>query len=209
MDEENKLEDGDSELETPEEKETPIEKTEEEPEGESKEEPKEEKDKNFSSVLAQKKHWREQAQSFKKELEEMKSQLSEKIQKKENVSDDEAERKAQEYIDKRVEAVIARREQSQKSQEEKKLMEFESELEEVLEENTDLNDKDILDVCEKFKITPKLAANFINFRKTEGKPKPKIPSPKSANPEAKLKKEERVQSGDFWKVTEKLLKGLK
>lgn len=206
MEEENNLVQEDTDLETSEEKETPEEKTEDAPEDEKKGE---EKDEKKSSMFAQKKHWREKAKTFEKELTELKSQLADKIQKKEHVSDDEAERKAQDYIDKRIEMALEKREKDKIEKKVKEMSAFEAELEEVLEDNPDFTDKQILDICEEEDVTPKIAVKLLKRRPDGGKPKPKIPTPKSANPETKIRKEPRVRSGNFWEVTDRLMKGLK
>lgn len=205
MENNNDLEREASIEETSIEEQTSTEKT-KEPEDENKEEI-ETEEKKPSSISAQKKHWREKYQSLKKDYEELISKKSEALQKQEDITPDEAERKAQEYIDKRIESLLAKREEKKKIVEKKMMTEFESELDEVLEDNPTLNEKDVLDLCEEAEIKPRQAAKIL-LRQPAKKDKPKIPSPKGASPEVKIKTEERKPSGDFWQVTDKLLKKL-
>lgn len=203
MDDEKDLADGE-----------PKEETVEEKTSEKNEEPKDEgKKEDKSSAIAQKKHWREKAQNLEKELAELKAQYDDKLQKLQkqgNLTDDEAEKKAQEYIDSRINKLLSEKESKRAKEEQKAIEEFDSELEEVLEENPDVTEKEILDLTEEFlkqktPISPKQAIAFLKHSRVPKKEKPNIPTPKRASPETNVK-EERPTGGDFWKVTERLLK---
>lgn len=207
MDKEEKdLEQGDSIDETPEEDKTSEEneeKTSDDKEEEEKD--KEEKDETKAEI-AQKKHWREKYKSLKQEFDELKTSLTKEIKKDENISADDAEKKAQAYIDGRIEEILKKREARKEEEKRQKTSAFEEELDEVIEDNPDFTDKQILDVCEKLEITPKVAIKVLQLNKTADKKKPNMPSPKQASSDVKVKEEERKTSGDFWKVTDRLLK---
>ena len=158
------------------------------------------------SAIAQKKHWREKYNSLKKELEEL------KVRKEEKLPTDEAEKKALEYIDSRIKKLLEEKESLRVKEEEKAVEEFSDEVDEALEENPDITEKEILDVTEQFlkekvPVTPKQAVRFIKLSKETKKEKPKMPSPKRASPESK--QEERKPEGNFWSVTEKLIKKIR
>lgn len=204
MEEKNDLVEGEP-IENAEGEQTPKE-TEEKPKDDSEGE---EEKKNLSAI-AQKKHWREKAQILERELAELKAQKDEK-----KVPDDEAERKAQQYIDDRIEKILEKKATLKVREDEKAIAEFNEDLEEVLEENPDITEKEILDVTEQFlkekvPVTPKQAVRFIKLSKEPKKEKPKMPSPQRGSAEAKEKVEVKPEEkGNFWAVTDKLLKKIK
>lgn len=152
---------------------------------------------------------RRENRDLKRDLNDLKTQLSEKIQAKENISEDDAEKKAQAYIDSRIENILASREKAKKMEEEKNLAKFEEDIDEVLEENIEFTEKQILDLCEEMEVTPKVAARILKKQQESLKKKPSMPSPKLASSETKIKEEEHKPSGNFWDVTDKLLKRIK
>ena len=159
-----------TEEKTPEEK---IEKTDEEP-------------KDRRSAIAQKKYWRDKYQkeaekSSKVEtLEEELRSLKDAVKK----PDDEAERKAQDYIRSQARAVYDELQKEKEKKEAQELQQFEGKVESILDENPDFSEEELLDTIEEYEVEPEVALKIL--KKQQGSPKekkPRMPLARRASPE--------------------------
>ncbi len=166
---------------------------------ESEEEEKDEdksKDKSSkkSSAIFQKQKYREQLKKALGEIEALKAKSNTT-----SLSDDEKkEQQANEFLAKKIEEVLTKL-NSKKAEESSSAEEaLQEELDEVLEENTDLSEEQVLDVCEEMDVTPKQAVKILEReRKLKGKEKPKVPQAKRASPEVKETDEKKGKLPSF------------
>lgn len=164
-----------------------------------------------SSAIIQKKKYREAlrvANAKIKELEGKKDtqgQLTEE-QKKELA--------AKEYLAKTIKEILNTTEKEKAEREAEALEKFEEEIEAVLEEHSDIKEKQIRDVCEELEVSPKQAVKIIQREsKLKGKEKPKMPQPKRARTEVdeddSKKEKKRLTLDEINRnIKEKIRKGL-
>lgn len=124
-----------------------------------------------------------------KVIEDLRSKLySKKGEEPATLTDEEKkELQAQEYIKKQAREMLKELEKEKSAEEDKVTEEFQEELDEVLEENPEVTEKELLDICEEYEVSPQKALKILkNFekKKDEGK-KPKSPSPKRGEAEVK------------------------
>ena len=135
------------------------------------------------SEIAQKKHWREKAQTASTKVEELEAELRglrEAVKK----PDDDQERKAQEYIRSQAKAVYDELQREKEKQESKQLEEFETKVEALLDENPDFSEEELLDTIEEYEVEPEVALKIL--KKQQGAPKdkkPRMPQARRASPE--------------------------
>lgn len=128
----------------------------------------------------QKKHWRERAKELEKENEALKNKDK----------GDDKEKAALNYLRSAFEGFMTEREaKALKAKEE-----FEESVQDVLSKNPTMDEDELLDVVERFKVDPQTAAKILNRYSAEEKKreKPRMPKPKQApSEEAKDKDKER------------------
>lgn len=175
---------GDDEDETVKDKEGDEDKSKSKDKDEDKD--KDKKPSKKSSAVYQKQKFREK---LKEATDEIK-RLKEKSEKSDLTADEKKEKQAQEYLAKAIRDEIKRikDEESEKNSEAEEALQ--EELDAVLEEHTDLSEKQVLDVCEELEVSPRQAVKIIEReRKFKGKEKPKIPQAKRGSPEVDEDKE--------------------
>lgn len=155
--------------------------TEDESKGEDKKETKDEIEDSNSSAVAQKKKYREKYQAALKELEELKAQRGKETGTL--TPEQQKEREANDFLEKKIRAVLENVSSSQREQELKAEKVFQEELNTVLEDNPKLDETKILDVCEELGISPKQAIKVIEreSKLKTTKEKPKLPKPTRAS----------------------------
>src|SRR3990167_6716310 len=104
---------------------------------------------------------------------------------------DDKEKQARAFLKKifREEYETVRKEEQER--ESVRLSDFDDAVDEVLEDNPDIKESQLLDVVEEFEVEPKIAVKIIKKWEAEGmggKPKPKMPTPKRAQPGAPKEK---------------------
>lgn len=128
--------------------------------------------KKDSSAIFQKKKYREELKMAKKRIEELESATK----KRDLTADEQKEKAAKEYLSEAILEVLENLEKEQESEDSSALEVFEEELEGVLDENTDISEKQLLDVCEELDVSPQTALKIIRREsKFKGKEKPKLP----------------------------------
>lgn len=157
-------------------------------EEDSKDEPEEDK-----SLVEQKKHWRNKANSLKSDLEKAKAELERLKGAKDGVSDE--QKQAKTFIQTALEELLKEREAEKRHSELEAEAALNEELEKVLEDNKGLKESDILETIEEYGVTPTQAARILKRGKTEVK-KPVIPKPKRAQTEIKKTEEKAPTSID-------------
>lgn len=122
---------------------------------------------------------------------------------------DDAEARAQAYIRNLAKEVVQDELKSLKSKEERITQEFEEKVEEVLEENPDITEKELLKVCEDYEVEPDKAAKILK-RFTTKKEKPKMPQVKRASTDSELPKEKSEDKGkSMWEIAKDEIAKLK
>ena len=128
--------------------------------------------KKDNSAVIQKKKYREELKMAKKRIEELESANK----KRDLTADEQKEKAAKEYLSEAIMEVLENLEKERESEDSSALEVFEEELEEVLDENTDISEKQLLDVCEELDVSPQTALKIIRREsKFKGKEKPKLP----------------------------------
>jgi hypothetical protein len=186
---------------------------------EEKPEPKKEEAKKDSkpSSVYQKERWRDRAKEAEIKVEQLSTQITQLLEanKGHTPPDDATEKAAQDYIDKRIDSLLIKREEAKKNQERIKVKEFENELEEILEEYPDFTEKQIMDICEEDDVKPRHAARILKRLEdiqSKSKPKPKMPLPKRGATEISTPKSEDKKGGgkkDLWEIAKEAKEMLK
>ena len=134
--------------------------------------------KKDNSAVIQKKKYREELKMAKKRIEELESANK----KRDLTADEQKEKAAKEYLSEAIMEVLENLEKERESEDSSALEVFEEELEEVLDENTDISEKQLLDVCEELDVSPQTALKIIRREsKFKGKEKPKLPMSRRGN----------------------------
>jgi len=141
------------------------------------------------SEIAQKIKWRERYQNLKKEVDAARQNPDTTPEEQQNLDD--KEKQARAFLKKifREEYETVRKEEQER--ESVRLSDFDDAVDEVLEDNPDIKESQLLDVVEEFEVEPKIAVKIIKKWEAEGmggKPKPKMPTPKRAQPGAPKEK---------------------
>lgn len=209
------LEVQDDSIETPEDDKT-SEKNESDKQGDKKTdlddilgENEKDEDKKPNSEVIQKIKYREKYQQVKTELEGIKRELEQFKSSKSNGEEDESEKKAKEYIRNQAKEVLMELQNMEKTEEEKIISEFEDKVEAVIDENPEISEEQILDICEEFEVEPETAVKII--KKQNGvRAKPKMPSSKrfvSNRNDSESKKEDSGKS--IWQIAQEVKSELK
>lgn len=182
-------------------------------EGDDKEKgKKDEKKPKKSSAIIQKQKFREK---LNKALDRIKELEGKKETQGQLTEEQKREKAADEFLVKKIREVMDKQESAKKEEERKAEELFQDELDEVLENSSDLTEKQIVDMCEELEISPKQAVKVIEREKklNKGKDKPKIPNPKRGSAEVdteddgKPKKPQTLDSANR-NIKEKIRKGL-
>ncbi len=197
----------DDEDETVKDKDEDKDKSKDKSKDKDKDEDKDKKSKKPSSVY-QKQKFREKLKAATDEIK----RLKDKSEKSDLSADEKKEKAAQEYLAKAIrdEVKRLREEDAEKESEAEEAMQ--DELDEVLEEHSDLSEKQILDVCEELDVSPKQAVKIIEReRKVKGKEKPKVPQAKRGSPEVDEKddKKEKGKIPTFEQINRALKAAIK
>ncbi len=148
-----------------------------------KEDKKEDKsdDAKKSSAIIQKQKYRQKLKDTQAELKKYKDK-----EKDEGglSTEEKKEKQANEYLAKKIREVLKELDQEKTSADSEAEERFDAELEEILEDNSDVDEKQILDVCEELECSPKQALKIIRREaKFKGKKKPDVPNPKRGSSE--------------------------
>ena len=162
----------------------PEDNTDEEPETEPKNEKDADNSKNRRSEIAQKIKWREKAKENESKVQSLETELAELRGLVKKPTDDQ-EAKAQEYIRTQARQVFEELQRARESEERQKTAQFESKVQEVLEDNPDVSEEELLDLIEELDVAPDIALKILKrggtTKKTE---KPKLPKAGRASPES-------------------------
>lgn len=135
-----------------------------------------------SSAIFQKQKYREKYRATLKELEAERAKHSSAPPA--TTEEEKKERAAEEYLLKKIEEVLDKHQTRQQTVEQQQLEEFQEQLDETLEEYSDLSEEELLAVCEEFDVSPVAGAKILRKQmELGGKPKPKMPRPKRGTPE--------------------------
>lgn len=138
------------------------------------------KSKKKSSAVIQKQKYRAKLKEAEAEIERLKGKKADGT-----ITDDERkEQQANEFLAKKIKEVLDDLKKSDEKAEEELEQELEDEMEEVLEDNTDITEEQILEVCDDLEVRPRQAVKIIKREmKLKGKAKPKLPQPKRGSSE--------------------------
>lgn len=133
-----------------------------------------------SSAVIQKQKYRQKLQNAEKRIKELED-------KKNDGSLTEEQRKelnAKNYLRSTLRDLLKEMQAEEEKTKANIEEEFDEEVDAILEENTDVTEKQLLDVCEELEVSPTQALKIIRREeKAKGKPKPKLPQPKGGNPD--------------------------
>ena len=160
-----------------------------------------------TSVVIQKKKWREKAKKTEEKLAKTEAQLAKAIEKKENVSEDEAEKKAKDYIKGIVSSVIKDEKEKEKEQEQKEQEKFNTKLEEIIDDNPEYTKKELEEVCDELGCSPEQGIKVLKRQDKKSPRKPKMPV--SKQPSGNSKKEDKEPETDMYKVAEQVKQKLR
>ncbi len=168
-------------------------------------------DKPKSSEIAQKIKYREKYLASQKRIRELEEENSKKTVPSADDEDDKKEKAARDYIKKvsREEHLELLKERERKN--ELDVLEFNEELEIVLEENPDWTEEQIVDICEECKVSPKIAANIqkkLDKDKESKIKKPKLPDSKRGTGEIIEKKKDDSKKS-IWDIANDIKRSLK
>lgn len=154
-------------------------------EEESLEEKKTDDKKIDRSEVAQKIKYREKFNKAQQRIEELERELNKKQEKGTNTSDDEKELAAQKYIRNQALEAFKEYEGQRKEEERKSLDRLQNQLDDVIEDNSDVTEAQLLDICEEFEVEPKVALKILRKTQEQKVKKPNLPQPKKGVSEAK------------------------
>jgi len=135
-----------------------------------------EEEKPKSSYAIQKAKYREKLTAKEQELATLKGELEKLKGGSQEKAEGGKEKEAKEYIKKLILETSQEIEAQKKAEETRITKEFEGELDEILEESDTYTEEQILDVCSKFKVTPRAAVSILKEYGTQKKPKPSAPT---------------------------------
>uniref|UniRef100_A0A6H1ZUB0 Scaffolding protein n=1 Tax=viral metagenome TaxID=1070528 RepID=A0A6H1ZUB0_9ZZZZ len=172
---------------------------------ETEEEDEEEEEEKSSSEIAQKIKYREKFKSEKMRAENLEKELD-KIRNK-DIPEEDKEAQAKKYI--RDVAKEAYREilDQEKMEKETTTEKFQEELDQVLDDNPDLSEKKILDICKELEVKPAIAAKILNRSETK-KAKPNLPTSQRGTGKAETKKYDD-KGKDFFQIAREAIKDYK
>jgi len=144
--------------------------------------------KTEKTAIIQKKRYRDRLTKAEEKLA-----LIEKDKPEGNLSDEQKKEKAaEEFLANRIKSVLTAIQNEEKSTSAAAQEEFDEEMEEVLDENEHLTEKDILKITKELDVTPRKALKIIEReRKLSKREKPKLPKEKRAGTTV-AKKEDAV-----------------
>lgn len=156
----------------------------------------EDKDKGEDGKKASKSSAIIQKQKYRAELKVAKERIAELEQKRDGgralTETEKREKDAQEFLAKKIQEELDKRESKREAQERADVDAFTDELEEVLEDNTDISERQILDVCEELEITPLQALKVVRREAAlKGKTKPNLPQARRGSGEVKDDKSDK------------------
>lgn len=141
------------------------------------------------SEIAQKIKWRERAivaEERASKVDKLEAELQELRGAVKKPSDD-AEAKAQEYIRAQARRVYEELQAERQKEESTQLAKFETEVEEIIDENPDISETELLDAIEEYEVEPKTALKILQKQEKTAK-KPKMPVAKHASSETPREK---------------------
>lgn len=163
--------------------------------------------------IAQKIKWRGKAMKLESEVAELTKQLE---QSKQRVQDnggnpDEKEKAAQQYIRDQAKAAYAEVRLLEKQEEARTVREFETKVENVLEDNPEVTEQELLDVVEELEVDPETAMKILKRNQENKKPKPKMPQARRGSPEVRKEtsKTEPGQKKNLWQIAQDVKSQLK
>lgn len=166
----------------------------------------EDKPKVDRSEVAQKIKWREKARTLQSELKSLKEQFDTKLKdletRKGDGTPDDKERAALEFIRKQAELVFEEKQKLREAEENAVVREFEDAVDGILEDNSDVQESELLDVIEEFSVEPDVALKILRKTQEKMKDKPKMPAAKRGSPQVKTEKptEKSDKPKDFWAI---------
>lgn len=183
---------------------------EEESEDKTKEKTKEELKR---SEIAQKIKYREKYKQASSKVTQLEAELTKLKGMDKDIGKkpaDDAEARAQEYIRSQAKAVYEDLLNARKTEEEKVTRQFEEKVEEILEENPEVSEKELLNAIEDYEVAPDVALKILK-RTSNKKEKPKMPQAKRAStesePETKGKADDSNKS--MWQIAREEMAKLK
>ena len=187
-------------------------KTSEEDKPEENEDEDKDKDKPDRSDIAQKIKYREKYQKASSKVSELEAELSKLKGMDKDIGKkpaDDAEARAQQYIREQAKEVFEQLQSARKSDEEKVTRQFEEKVEEILDDNPDISEKDLLDAIEEYEVEPKIALKILR-KSSVKKEKPKMPQSKRASTEGEPEKGKADDSKKtMWQILQEEAKKLK
>lgn len=162
----------------------------EEEESESEEEKDDEK-KSDNSAIYQKKRYRDLYQQSQEKIAELEKKLEGGTQLS---AEEQKEKAAEEFLSAKIRDVLGQIDAEKQSAERQKTEAFQSEMEEVLDENEALTEKQVLEVTEELGVSPKQAVKIIEReRKLTKRAKPNLPKEKRAGTKAETKSDDKKE----------------
>ena len=143
------------------------------------------KGKDRKSAIAQKKFWRGKAEERGQKVATLEAEL-EKLRGLVKKPTDEHEAKSQEYIREHARSVFKELALEKEKSEAKESDAFESQIEDILEDNPDVSEEELLDTIEEYEVEPKTALRILKKNGSSKKSeKPKMPNAKRASADEK------------------------
>jgi hypothetical protein len=169
-------------------------------------------DKPDKSEIAQKIKYREKWKDASTKVSNLEAELAKLKQMDKDIGGkpaDDAEARAQKYIRDQAKAVYEDLLNARKADEEKVTRQFEEKVEEILDENPDITEKELLDAIEDFEVEPKVALKILR-KSSVKKEKPKMPQAKRASADGESDKEKpNDASKSMWQVAREEIAKLK
>lgn len=168
----------------------------------------EEKSKVDKSEVAQKIRYREKLKTAESKISSLEEEITTLKNQGQPTKIEEKELAAQKYILNLARKAIEDYENEKATKEKKVLADFNEELEETLEENKDLTESQILDACEDYEVSPKIAAKILKKSLETKIKKPSLPSPKRGTEEIKPDKKVDDSNKSIWEIASDVKKSL-
>lgn len=170
-----------------------------------------EKDSPRRAAIAQKIKYRERYQSERARREALEAEnerlRAQKTGDANQEPQDDQERRAKEFIRNQAKEAFQELKRQEAEEERRMIEDFEERLETVLEEHSDFTEDQILNVVERFKVEPEVAAQILAEYESQGKAKPRLPQSKRgtpAAPAAKAKPTDKNKS--MWQIAQDVIR---
>lgn len=147
--------------------------------------------KTDSSAIHQKKRYRDLYKQSQDRIKELEQQVN---QGKQLSAEEQKEKQAEEFLSVKIREVLERMDAEKRQEQTEETEKFQTELEEVLDENSNFTEEQILAVTEELGISPRQAIKVIEReRKLTKRAKPQVPKEKRAATKATPNQENKTE----------------